>query len=37
MNWASKLIKHRNESRIAVSFEKNAQYIARIKQFQDAR
>lgn len=37
MTWSSKLIKHRNENRIAVYFEKNIQFITRIKQFQDAR
>jgi len=36
MNWSSKLIHHRNEMRIAVYFEKNAQLIERIKQFEGA-
>jgi integrase/recombinase XerD len=32
MNWKAQLIKHRGESRIAVYFEKNQDWIARIKQ-----
>lgn len=36
MNWSSELIHHRNEMRIAVYFEKNAQLIERIKQFEGA-
>ena len=31
MEWSAKIIKHRGESRIAVSFEKNAELISRIK------
>ena len=30
MNWTAKLIKHINESRIAVFFDKKADLIARI-------
>jgi integrase/recombinase XerD len=37
MNWEAKLIKHKGESRIAVYFEKNAEWIARIKKLEDAR
>lgn len=37
MNWTAKSIKHRNESRIAVYFEKNTKLIARIKLIQEAR
>lgn len=37
MNWIAKLIKHRDENRIAVQFEKNTILINRIKQFEDAR
>jgi len=37
MNWSSKLIHHKKEIRIAVYFEKNAQLIERIKQFEDAK
>ncbi|MGG7034362.1 MAG: site-specific tyrosine recombinase/integron integrase [Flavobacterium sp.] len=37
MKWEAKLIKYRNENRIAVSFEKDPRLIARIKQFEDAR
>ncbi|MDP3312333.1 site-specific integrase [Lutibacter sp.] len=37
MNWEAKIITHRSESRIAVYFEKNAEWIARIKQIDGAR
>lgn len=37
MNWTAKVIKHRDEDRIAIQFEKNAALINRIKQFEDAR
>jgi integrase/recombinase XerD len=37
MQWEAKLIKHRNEKRIAVYFEKNADLIVRIKQLEDAK
>ena len=37
MTWAAKLIKHKNENRIAVYFEKNQDLIARIKQIKGAR
>ncbi|SEA68504.1 integrase/recombinase XerD [Flavobacterium gillisiae] len=37
MSWTAKLIKHRDENRIAVQFEKNVALITRIKQFEDAR
>jgi site-specific recombinase XerD len=37
MNWSSKLILHKKETRIAIYFEKNAKWIARIKQFEDAK
>lgn len=37
MNWKSALIKHNGTDRIAVYFEKNAQLIAHIKTFEDAR
>lgn len=37
MNWSAKPIKHKGSNRIAVYFEKNAQLIARIKQFEGAR
>ena len=37
MNWSAKLLTHRNEKRIAVYFDKNADFIARIKQIDDAR
>jgi integrase/recombinase XerD len=37
MNWTAKLIKHRNESRIAVYFDRNADLIERIKQIEGAR
>ena len=37
MNWSSKLIHNKKEIRIAVYFEKNAQLIDRIKQFEGAK
>lgn len=37
MNWSAKVITHKKEKRIAVYFEKNAEWIARIKQFEGAR
>ncbi|MEM8522899.1 site-specific integrase [Flavobacterium sp. PL12] len=37
MIWTAKLIKHKNENRIAVQFEKNYRLIQRIKEFEDAR
>lgn len=37
MNWTAKLMKHRNESRIAVYFDRNADLIERIKQIEGAR
>ncbi|RYJ51096.1 integrase [Flavobacterium petrolei] len=37
MTWTAKLIKHNNENRIAVYFEKNQDLIARIKQLEGAR
>lgn len=37
MNWEAKLIKHKGESRIAVYFEKNAEWIARIKKLDGVR
>ncbi|TDE07065.1 site-specific tyrosine recombinase/integron integrase [Flavobacterium sandaracinum] len=37
MNWSAKLLTHKNEKRIAVYFEKNVEFIARIKQIDGAR
>ncbi len=37
MNWKSKLITHRGEKRIAVWFERNDEYIARIKAIKGSR
>lgn len=37
MNWKAQLIKHRGESRIAVYFEKNPDWIARIRQQEGSR
>lgn len=37
MQWTSKLVKHRGETRIAVYFDKNKELIARIKQLEGAR
>ncbi len=37
MIWEAKLIKHKGENRIAVYFEKNAEWITRFKKLADAR
>ncbi|WP_291098116.1 MULTISPECIES: tyrosine-type recombinase/integrase [unclassified Flavobacterium] len=37
MNWSAKVITHKKEKRIAVYFEKNAEFIARIKEIGGAR
>jgi len=37
MIWEAKIVKHKGESRIAVYFEKNAEWIARIKKLEGAR
>lgn len=37
MKWSAKIITHKKEKRIAVYFEKNAEWIARIKQLEGAR
>lgn len=37
MKWEAKIINHRGEKRIAVIFEKKAEYIERIKKLEDAR
>ncbi|QBZ97575.1 tyrosine-type recombinase/integrase [Flavobacterium sangjuense] len=37
MNWSAKLIKHNGEDRIAVSFEKDAALIARIKKLDGSK
>ncbi|NEW80505.1 MAG: tyrosine-type recombinase/integrase [Gelidibacter sp.] len=37
MIWEAKIIKHKGENRIAVYFEKNAEWIASIKQIEGAR
>ena len=37
MNWSAKIITHRGTKRIAVYFEKNAEWIARIKEIDGAR
>jgi len=37
MSWEAKIITHRGSKRIAVYFEKNAQWIARIKQVEGSR
>lgn len=37
MKWSAKIIKYRGESRIAVHFEKDADILARIKQFEDTK
>ncbi|MBO6185097.1 MAG: site-specific integrase [Chryseobacterium sp.] len=37
MKWSSKLIKHKQENRIAVFFEKNTELIKRIKKLADAK
>ncbi|MEZ5047734.1 MAG: site-specific integrase, partial [Chitinophagaceae bacterium] len=37
MKWEATLVKHRGETRIAVRFEKNVTYIARIKKLEGVR
>ena len=37
MNWKAQLIKHRGVSRIAIYFEKNQEWIDRIKLLEDSR
>ena len=37
MEWKAKLIRHKDENRIAVSFEKDASLIARIKKLEGSR
>lgn len=37
MIWEAKIVKHKGESRIAVYFEKNAEWIARIKKLEGVR
>lgn len=37
MTWKARIIKHRDESRIAISFKKDIDLIARIKQIKGAR
>ena len=37
MEWSAKIVKHKEESRIAVYFEKRKEYIDRIKKLPDAR
>lgn len=37
MNWSAKIITHKGIKRIAVYFEKNAEWIARIKEIDGAR
>jgi integrase/recombinase XerD len=37
MNWEAKIITHRGIKRIAVYFEKNAEWIARIKKLEGSR
>ena len=37
MKWSAKIIKYRGESRIGVHFEKDADILARIKQFEDSK
>ncbi len=37
MNWKAKLVKHKNENRIAVYFKKNMDWNSRIKKQPDAR
>lgn len=37
MNWIAKIITHKGSKRIAVYFEKNAEFIARIKKINGAR
>ena len=37
MNWSAKVIRHYEESRIGIYFEKNAEILLRVKEFNDAR
>ena len=37
MKWEAKIITHKKEKRIAIYFEKNAEFIARIKEIDGAR
>ncbi len=37
MKWEAKIVKHKGESRIKVTFEKDTELIARIKKFDGAR
>jgi len=37
IKWVVKIIKYGGESRIGVHFEKDADMIARIKQFEDSK
>ena len=37
MDWSAKLIRYKKENRIAVYFDKNAEYIARIKKLEGSR
>lgn len=37
MIWITKVIKHRDENRISVQFEKEVRLIQRIKEFDGAR
>lgn len=37
MIWEAKIVKHKGESRIAVYFEKNAEWIARVKKLEGVR
>lgn len=37
MNWKAELVKHRDENRIVVYFEKNREWNARLKKLPDAR
>ena len=37
MKWEAKIIKYKGESRITVHFEKDADILARIKQFEDSK
>lgn len=37
MKWSAKIIRYRGESRIAVHFEKDADILARINQFEESK
>ena len=37
MNWSAKVIKHYDEERIGIYFEKNAEILFRVKEFEDAK